>query len=132
MPPAVGFSHVAIPDEGRLIFLAGQAGHHEDGSLDDTLIDQFGQACRNVERALTAVGASPTDTVSLQIFVTDLAGYRANLTALGHGYRQVFGRHYPPMALVGVSGLFDPLALVELVAVATMAEKASATGPTSP
>ncbi|MGH8924499.1 MAG: RidA family protein, partial [Acidimicrobiia bacterium] len=64
LPRAVGFSHVVVPEEGEPIFLAGQTGHHADGSLDDGLVAQFAAACRNVEIALAAAGARTDDVAS--------------------------------------------------------------------
>jgi enamine deaminase RidA (YjgF/YER057c/UK114 family) len=52
--------------------------------------------------------------------VTDLAAYRASMRELGSVWREHFGRRYPAMAVLGVTGLFDPKALVELVAVAVI------------
>ena len=115
--PPVGYSHVVLPGPGTPIYLAGQTGNLEDGSLPDGLVAQFAAACRNVGLALAAADASPTDVVSIQIYVTDMAEYRSRLKELGEGYREVFGRHYPAMALIGARELFDPNALVELVAV---------------
>lgn len=120
LPRAVGFSHVAVPEGGKPVFLAGQTGHHADGSLDEGLVAQFAAACRNVEMGLAAAGAKPVDVVSLQILVTDLASYRASLSELGEAYRSVFGRHFPAMTLVAVKELFDPKAVVEVVAIGYM------------
>lgn len=117
LPRAVGFSHVVVPEEGEPIFLAGQTGHHADGSLDDGLVAQFAAACRNVEIALAAAGARTDDVASLQILVTDVASYRAALSELGDAYRSVFGRHFPAITLFGVTELFDPKAAVEIVAI---------------
>jgi enamine deaminase RidA (YjgF/YER057c/UK114 family) len=39
---------------------------------------------------------------------------------LGEAYRKVFGSHYPAMALIGVDALFEPAAVVELVAIAVV------------
>ncbi len=118
LPRAVGFSHVALPEGGgEPFFLAGQTGHHPDGSIDDGLVAQFGAACRNVEIALAAAGAKPTDVTSMQILVTNVADYRASLSDVGEAYRSIFGRHFPAMTLFGVSELFDPKAVVELVVV---------------
>jgi enamine deaminase RidA (YjgF/YER057c/UK114 family) len=119
LPRAVGFSHVAVTPQGA-VFLAGQTGHHADGSLDEGIIDQFGQACRNVRLCMEAIGAATEDLVSIQILVTDMSAYRSALSQLGVAYREVFGKVYPPMSLIGVSELFDPEAVVELVAVATV------------
>jgi enamine deaminase RidA (YjgF/YER057c/UK114 family) len=121
LPEAIGFSHVAVAAGTQSIYLAGQSGHHPDGSIEIGLLAQFGQACRNVATALESAGADRGDLVSLHIYVIDVAAYRGLRRELGRAYREVFGRHYPPMALLGVSGLFDPEALVELVGVAVMA-----------
>ena len=64
--------------------------------------------------------ASRDDLVSLQVFVTDLAAYRASMRELGSVWRAHFGRRYPAMAVLGVTELFDPKALVELVGVAVI------------
>jgi len=40
---------------------------------------------------------------------------------VGEAYRRHFGRHYPAMALLEVSRLFDPEAKVELMAIAVAA-----------
>jgi enamine deaminase RidA (YjgF/YER057c/UK114 family) len=115
----VGFSHVAVTPQGA-VFLAGQTGHRPDGSLDRGIVDQFAQACRNVQLCLEASGAASENLVSIQILVTDMSAYRMALSELGVAYRDVFGRVYPPMSLIGVAELFDPEAMVELVAVAVV------------
>jgi enamine deaminase RidA (YjgF/YER057c/UK114 family) len=121
MSPPVGFSHVAVAAPGRLVFVAGQTAHQAEGTLaGSTVAEQFAAAAENVATALAAAGATPADVVSLQIFTTDVDAYRAASKAIGAAYRQVFGPHYPPMALFGVSRLYDPEALVELLATAVI------------
>jgi enamine deaminase RidA (YjgF/YER057c/UK114 family) len=39
---------------------------------------------------------------------------------IGEAYREVFDKHFPPMALIGVAQLFDPEAKVELVGIAVI------------
>jgi len=56
----------------------------------------------------------------VQIFVTDVAEYRAHLRELGVIWQRHFGRHYPASGLFGVTRLFDEAALVELMAVAVL------------
>lgn len=121
MAPAAGFSHVAVAAPGRLVFVAGQTAHQADGTvLGDTVEEQFAAAAANVVRALAAAGGRPEHVVSLQIFTSDVEGYKAALGAIGRSYRQAFGAHYPPMALFGVTRLFDEAALVELLATAVV------------
>ena len=118
--PAVGFSHAVVAAPGRLVQLGGQTGHHADGSLPDGVVAQFEQAVRNLAVALDAAGAAPAHLTALSIYVTDMPGYRAALGDLGVAYRRHLGRHYPAIALLGVASLFDPDALVELVATAVV------------
>jgi enamine deaminase RidA (YjgF/YER057c/UK114 family) len=121
LSPPVGFSHVAVAARGRLVFLAGQTAHQADGTLrGSTVGEQFAAAAESVATALAAAGATPADVVSLQIFTTDVDAYRADTKPIGAAYRGVFGPHYPPMALFGVARLYDPDALVELVATAVI------------
>ncbi len=123
LPEAIGFSHAAVVEPGRIVFLAGQAGHRADGTIPEGLLDQFAQSCRNVASALEGAGAARTDLVNLHIFVTDVDAYRSLRRELGGAYREVFGRHYPPMALFGIRELFDPAARVELVGIAVIPVK---------
>ena len=123
MMPPVGFSHVAVAAPGRLVFLAGQTAHQADGTVaGSTMAEQFAAAAANVASALAAAGATPADVVSMQIFTSDVEAYRAQSKAIGAAYREVFGPHYPPMALFGVTRLYDPTALVELVVTAVIPE----------
>jgi enamine deaminase RidA (YjgF/YER057c/UK114 family) len=118
--PARGFSHGAIPAEGRTLYIAGQTGHHEDMTLDDGLVEQFARACQSVAKIIGEAGGVPDDLVSMTIYTTDVAGYKENLGPIGEAYREVFGKHFPPMALIGVAELFDPEAKVELVCTAVI------------
>jgi enamine deaminase RidA (YjgF/YER057c/UK114 family) len=118
--PPVGFSHAVVAAPGRLVHLGGQTGHHADGSLPTGIVAQFEQAARNLRVALGATGATPEHLTALQIYVTDMTGYRESLREIGSAYRRHLGRHYPAIALLGVACLFDPDALVELVATAVI------------
>ena len=121
MMAPVGFSHVAVAAPGRLVFLAGQTAHQADGTVaGSTMAEQFAAAIANVAAALAAAGATPADVVSLQIFTPDVEAYRTESRAIGAAYREAFGPHYPPMALFGVTRLYDTAALVELVATAVI------------
>jgi enamine deaminase RidA (YjgF/YER057c/UK114 family) len=105
-----GFSHAVVAAD--TIYLAGQIGEGE------TLPEQFDGALASLLTALRASGGEPRDLVWLQIFVTDVAAYRHHLADLGEIWRRRLGRHYPATGLFGVSELFDPSALVELMGIA--------------
>ncbi len=107
-----GFSHAVRA--GATVYLAGQIG--TGGSLPE----QFDDALRRLLIALHAGGGQPDDLVSMQVFVTDLPAYRAAGRELGQIWRRHCGRHYPAMGLFGVTELFEPEALVELMGVAVI------------
>ncbi len=122
-----GFSHVVLPADGRPVVLGGQAAQLADGSIGgETMVEQFDLAAANVVAALAAAGAEPGHLVSMLIFVTDAAAYRAELRAIGQVYRRHFGAHYPAIAFLEVAGLFDPAALVELVCIAVVPDQRGA------
>jgi enamine deaminase RidA (YjgF/YER057c/UK114 family) len=117
-----GYAHAVIAAPGRTVHLGGQTAQAADGSIQGTTIaEQFDLAAGNLIEALRAAGGKPDDLVSLQVFVTNLAAYRLSMGALGGVWRRHFGRRYPAMAVIGVTELFDPRALVELVGVAVIA-----------
>jgi enamine deaminase RidA (YjgF/YER057c/UK114 family) len=121
LAPARGFAHAVVASGGTTVHLGGQAGHDSDGAIvSDDLVAQFDRAAANVVMALDAAGGRPEHLVSIQIFTTDIDAYRSALGHLSRIYRRHFGRHYPAIALMGVLGLFDPGAKVELVCTAVI------------
>jgi len=122
LPAPVGFSHAV--KAGDTVYLAGQVAQGPGGTISaETMAEQFDLAAANLITALRAAGGEPSDLVSLQVFVTDVAGYKGALRALGEVWRRHFGRHYPAMGLFGVTELFDPAAKVELMGVAVIAPR---------
>ncbi len=118
----VGFSHAVRAERaGETVYLGGQVAQAPDGTVTgETIVEQFGVAAANLMTALRAAGGEPSDLVSLQVFVTVVAEYKASLRELGKVWRTHFGRHYPAMGLFGVTELFDPAAKVELMGVAVV------------
>jgi enamine deaminase RidA (YjgF/YER057c/UK114 family) len=121
LAPPTGFAHAVVAAPGRTVYLGGQAAQAADGSITGrTVVEQFEVAAGNLVAALAAAGGQPEHLVSVQIFVTDAAAWRAAQVDLGRAWRHHFGRHYPAVALFQVAALFDPAAQVELVAVAVV------------
>jgi enamine deaminase RidA (YjgF/YER057c/UK114 family) len=109
------------PKEGRLLFIAGQAGWEEEARGEPP--DFAGQFARAMDKVLAVVrgaGGEPDDLARVTIYVTDLALYRASTKALGEAWRARLGKHYPAVALVEVSGLVDRGATVEIEATAVI------------
>ncbi len=110
-----GFSHAIVATSGRLIFLAGQTGYDESGAIvGSDVVTQFERALGNLLTALRAAGGRPEHLASLTIYATDLADYRSRGKEIGAVWRRLAGTHYPAMAAVGVSRLWDIAALVEV------------------
>lgn len=119
--PGRGFAHVALPAAGRVVHVAGQTAHAADGTLRGTTMSaQTDAALGNLVVALAAAEALPVHLVAMQLYVTDVAAYRAELGAIGHAWRAHLGTHYPAVSLLGVAELFDPAALIEIVASAVV------------
>jgi NAD(P)-dependent dehydrogenase (short-subunit alcohol dehydrogenase family) len=106
---------------GRLLFIAGQTGRDPSGQVPPAdFVTQFDRALANVLTVLHQAGGAPADVGRFTIYVTDVATYRAARKPLGDVYRRRMGAHYPAMALVQVTALVDPEALVEIEATAIL------------
>ncbi|MEU0467458.1 RidA family protein [Amycolatopsis sp. NPDC006131] len=114
LAPPRGFSH-AVVATGTTVFLAGQTALDADGRIvGSTVVEQFERALSNLLGALRAAGGTPDRLVSLTVYATDLAGYRAHAREIGEVWRRLAGTDYPAMAAIGVSRLWDAEALVEV------------------
>lgn len=106
---------------GRQIYLAGQIGWNESQQLvSSRFAVQARQALQNIVVLLAQAGGRPEHLVRLTWWVTTLDEYRAELKDIGAAYRDVIGRHYPPMSVVGVAGLVEQGAKVEIEATAVI------------
>jgi enamine deaminase RidA (YjgF/YER057c/UK114 family) len=65
-----------------------------------------------------AAGGKVTDIATMTVYVTDVVAYRTSMRALGPIWKERMGQHYPAMALVAVSALVEPEAVVEIQVVA--------------
>ena len=107
--------------EGGMVFVAGQVGWDAQGRFAEGFVPQCAQALRNVLAVLAEAGAGPEHIARMTWYVTDIAAFRAAGKPLGAAWRDAMGRHYPAMAVVGVSALVEPDALVEIEATAVLA-----------
>ncbi len=120
-----GYSNGVIA-EGRVLALGGQIGWNAQQEFEtDTFLGQFDQALANVRAILDAAGAGPEHLIQMTIYVTDLDAYRGSLTELGPIWKRHLGRNYPAMALVGVVGLVEPQALLEIESLAVLPKEAN-------
>ncbi len=121
--PAGQYSHVALTEPGRLVFIAGQVGFDVDGQTvgPNDVGAQFKQAFSNLVAILHGVGAGASDVVDMKTFLVgeeSLAPWRA-------ARQEVFAEHYPdeeypPHTLLVVSALAAPELKVEVSATARL------------
>lgn len=121
-PRPRGYSN-GMSARGRLIVTAGVVGWDEQGRfVSGTLGGQFAQVLKNIVAILAEDGARPEHVVRMTAYVTDMDAYRASLADIGSAWKGVMGRNYPAMALVEVTSLVEPAALVEIEATAVVPE----------
>jgi len=120
LPRPRGFSHV-VAGTGTFVFVSGQTATDHTGKVTTVgLLLQARQALRNVRTALAEAGGKPEHLAQMTWYVLDVDLYRARHKELGAVYREIMGSHYPAMALVEVSGLVEPAAVVEIAATAIL------------
>jgi len=111
-----------VAADGRIVVTAGQIGWDPATGefASDDFAAQTAQALRNVAAVLAVAGAAPGHLVRLTWYVTDRDAYLASTRDIGRAYREIFGRHFPAMAVVVVAGLLEARARVEIEATAVI------------
>ncbi|MXX88560.1 MAG: RidA family protein [Boseongicola sp. SB0677_bin_26] len=111
----------AIRARGDLVVMQGQVGTLLDGTVigEGDPGAQADQACRNIERWMNEAGGGLKDVVKLTVYVTD-ASYRPAVYAAINRWFE--GVHHCSTGVV-VSALADPALLVEIDAMAVVADE---------
>ena len=118
--PAKGYAN-GVMAEGKTIFLGGQIGWNAKQEFaSEEFIDQFRQTLENIKTLLKEAGAGPEHLVRLTWFITDRDAYLGSQKEMGAVYREVIGRHYPPMSVVQVVRLVEGQAKIEIEATAVI------------
>ena len=113
--PTRAYSHGV--QSGNLLFLAGQTGH--DAQPQPGVGRFEAQTRRTFERMrliLESVGGSLDNLVTMTVFVTDIR-YGDEFVRLRG---EILKRDFPASALIGISQLAAPDALIEIQAVAAL------------
>lgn len=121
--PTFGWTHVVSATGGKTIHISGQVGINEQGEIvgRGDLKAQTEQAFHNIELALAAAGATFRDVVKTSLFVVGLKPEHVPIIREVRS-RYVSAEHPPASTLVGVSALVGPDWLIEIEAVAVVAE----------
>jgi len=105
---------------GRIIVTGGVIGWDEQERVAEGFLPQVRQALTNIRAILAEGGALPHHLVRLTWYVTNIEAYKASLRQLGPIYTEIFGNHFPAIALVQVVRLVEERAMVEIEATAVV------------
>ena len=116
---ANGIAATMVP-QGRMVFTAGVIGWDTNEQLADGMTAQAAQAFANIHAILAEAGATPQHMVRMTWYVTSRQAYLAEAAAIGAAWREIFGKTFPAMAVVEVSGLMEAEAMIEIEATAVV------------
>jgi len=112
-----GYSHVVDSPAERIVYISGQVPLDSEGQLvgEGDFEAQTRQVFENLTHALEAAGASWSDVVKLNYFLTEVS----RITVVRSIRDEYVDTERPPAStLVQVSSLFRPEVMVEIEAVA--------------
>ena len=118
-PQPRGYAN-GIKARGEMIIVGGMVGWDAQGKFPQGFVAQTRQLLQNIVAVLAEGGGKPEHIVRMTWYVVDLDEYRSCLAELGKVYREVMGRNFPAMALVGVTGLVEREARLEIEATAVV------------
>lgn len=102
---------------GSLLFLAGQTGHDAATAGSGSRFEaQTRRAFERMQLILEAAGGTLDNLVTMTVFVTDIR-YGDEFVKLRG---EILKRDFPASALIGISQLANPDALIEIQAVAVL------------
>ncbi len=120
-PRPKGYSNGISMPAGRMVFCAGLVGWNDQCKFEATdFAGQAAQTFRNIVATLKEAGAKPEHVVRMTWYILDKDDYLRARRQIGAAYRQVFGRHYPVMAVIVVAGLVARGSKLEIEATAVI------------
>ncbi len=108
-----GYSNGIMVD-GTQVFVAGMIGWNEKEEMAQGFAAQFRQALENTVLVLQEANAGPEHVVRMTWYVKGLDAYRQNLSGIGGAWRDIMGKNFPTMAVIGVTELVEKEALIEI------------------
>lgn len=110
-----GYTHVVIPQGGRVVFIAGQVSADRTGAVvgKGDFKAQAKQVFENLKTAVEAAGGTLSDVAKINVYATDLS----QIAALREVRQQYFTGNPPASTLVQVVGLARPEFMLEIEAI---------------
>lgn len=117
-----GYSN-GILAEGKQVYVAGMIGWNANEELAEGFVPQFRLALQNTIAVLAEADAGPEHVVRMTWYVKGLDEYRNNISEVGAAWRDIMGNNYPTMAVIGVTGLVEKHALIEIETTAIISSR---------
>ena len=117
-----GYTHVVeVTGPSKTVYIAGQIAFDKDGKIVGAgdMKAQAEQVFRNLQAALAAAGATFSDVVKMNTYVTDMG----QAPAVREIRARYFGETTPASTLVQVSALARPELMLEIEVIAVVAAK---------
>lgn len=113
------FSNAVLTPAGQLYFISGQVAVDAEGHLvgKGDIKVQTRQVLLNIEAAMSAVGRTIDDVVSVNVFLVNME----HLASVHEVRSEFWKKNYPASTLVQVSALVDPDYWIEINATAVIA-----------
>jgi enamine deaminase RidA (YjgF/YER057c/UK114 family) len=117
--PLVGYSRAV--KVGNMLFIAGTTASDAEGKglYQGDFYQQAKEILRRIEQVLHQAGASLQEVVQTRMYVIDISHWEE----VGRAHGEVFKDIRPAASMIEVQRLIDPTLLVEIEAIAILAEK---------
>ena len=121
-PRPKGYSN-GISASGRIVVTGGLVGWDENENfLTNDMAEQAKKVFQNIVVVLDEAGAIPSNIIRMTWYITNKSEYLSSVKKIGAAYREIFGKHYPAMAVLEVSALMEDSAKIEIEVTAVIPE----------
>jgi reactive intermediate/imine deaminase len=117
-----GYTHIVeVNGPARTIYISGQIAYDKAGKVvgEGDMKAQAEQVFKNLQTALAAAGATFSDVVKMNSYITDMS----KVQAVRDVRTRYFGETTPASTFVEVKGLVRPELLLEIEVVAVVAAR---------
>lgn len=116
---ATVYNHYVRVDQPKsMIFVSGQLSRDDEGKQVGvgSMLEQTRQCIRNIEKSLTAAGASLSDIVWTTVYTTDIREFKQIVAAR----EEFFKDNLPTSTMIEINHLSEPGMLVEIQVIAAI------------